>query len=241
MTTVPRSGFELDNIFEIEPSLKYMNEETSCYKYNSDLELICLQTKYIPFDKVPFFSTSFGFLGSSMESVRTLVAKYLEKPDREVQWYNAFLGSTKVKVKPSSFMKALLKCENLESVFGCLFFKAMLLWNLQNGLFDTITEGKLTPNTAQCIMLCILSFPSISMKEDGLESRANNVESSVSVNCYPFLVTAPGGPQNINISVQYDENENFYLQIKPEAHKNISNTTVGLNHLLVVSKAKKMG
>ncbi len=114
------------------------------------------------------------------------------------------------------------------------YVKMRLLWEIQNRFHSDLPEQGVSPNSLEAMVLCVLSFPAVSMdiKEAPSSDRASKIrrrreervvdlfeknDYEFRIDDYEYDIRASCGPQNVSINLSFssaDEHNNIVLSVR---------------------------
>lgn len=181
------------------------------------------------------FEHTMTFLGCSMESLRSSLARWTEQNEKDQlnMWnprVNYEMQNKVFSFKASSDLRCCIHSMKSRKQLECKYFHMRLLWELQS-FFHAQIEGSSSiiplPARLDAIILCLLSFPSLAIKVSKTNSsfQSDSVSHSCfiqmeeptkqfDVSSYKLYIQAGCGPQLISVHVSFRETENLFICVE---------------------------
>lgn len=195
----------------IQDMIRHSNDKSLfsswSFEYNKKLEYDRNRFQQLfmaPFDN--HFEQTLTFLGCSMECLRTILARWTVRNEilQRSEWnpklkegYNLTAGMSK------DFQECLDSiCD--KSDLKSMYFQMRLLWELQKLFRKLLLESEAGPSSENAMILCILSYPALSI--DIIPTRSNQGE----------FVSIPIDEDNLNDDVDEFHVSDLTFKIKAE-------------------------
>ncbi len=173
------------------------------------------------------FDKSLTFLRCSMEMLRSSLCKWMEKAEHvdESTWKpnQSFENECEniVQFTASEDLSACLRCvENISNLTE-RYVQMRVLWELQDHFHGQLPECGAAPNSLEAIVLCVLSFPAVSMEireisrskvvSKIMERREEHCvldmemkdDPKFDIEDFEYAVRASCGPQDLFVTVSF--------------------------------------
>ena len=181
------------------------------------------------------FEHSMTFMGCSMETLRSALARWVEKNDgNQVSTWNPKIDFEKLNksfvFRASEDLQCCLKSVESKSGLDEKYFQMRLLWELQSYFHARMsrnTKNMPGPKDTESMILCILSFPSVIIKTERSRDVARNSKRRTScclqveegndhlfdAQNYTFHILAGCGPQDVEVHVSFNVTTELYVTV----------------------------